>query len=42
MKKVFYEVTLKDGKKVLLWFMGKELEKILKEYDIPYTIKEEI
>jgi hypothetical protein len=41
-KKTLYEITLKDGKKIVLWFMGKSLEKILKDYNIPYKIKEEM
>ena len=38
--KKMYEITLPDGKKVGFWFIGKQLELILKAYNIPYKIKE--
>jgi len=37
--KKFYEIELPDGKKINLWFIGKQLELLLKEYNIPYKIK---
>ena len=33
-----YEIELPNGKKVKLWFLGKQLEVILKAYNIPYKI----
>ena len=35
--KTTYIITLKNGKKIHLWFVGPQLEKILKDYNIPYT-----
>lgn len=34
-----YTILLKDGKTVNVWFLGKELEMILKNYNIPYVKK---
>lgn len=31
-----YEITLKDGSKIILWFIGDRLEKLMDEYGIPY------
>lgn len=37
-----YEIELPDGKKVKgVWFIGKQLEVILKAYNIPYKIVKE-
>ena len=36
--KKLYEITLPDGKKIKLWFIGKQLELLLKAYNIPYKI----
>lgn len=33
-----YEITLPNKTKVLVWFEGKQLEEILKGYNIPYKI----
>ena len=35
-----YIITLKNGKKLRFWFMGTELEKVLKDYNIPYEKKD--
>ena len=37
-KKETYEITLKDGKKIRLWFIGPTLKKVLDDYNIPYKI----
>lgn len=37
MKKIEYRVTLKNGKIIKFWFLGSQLEKVLKEYNIPFT-----
>ena len=34
-----YTILLKDGTTVNVWFLGKELEIILKDYNIPYVKK---
>lgn len=34
--RTIYEVTLPDKKVVAIWFKGKQLEEILKQYNIPY------
>lgn len=35
-----YEITLPDGKIMKgIWFIGPQLEKLLKAYNIPYKIK---
>ena len=31
-----YKVYLKDGKMILLWFIGGQLEKIFKDYNVKY------
>lgn len=36
MNKEIYEITLPNKKKIKLWFRGKDLEKILEAYNIPY------
>jgi len=33
-----YEIEIPDGKKIKLWFIGKQLEILLKAYNIPYKI----
>ena len=33
-----YEIIMPNGKKIKLWFIGKQLEEILKAYHIPYWI----
>ena len=35
-KKKTYEIVLPDKKKIRLWFIGKQLEVLLKAYNIPY------
>lgn len=35
--KKIYEITLKNGKKIKFWFIGDDLEIILKDYNIPYN-----
>lgn len=35
-----YTILLKDGTSIKLWFMGKQLEMILKDYNVPYVKKE--
>ena len=37
-KKETYEITLKNGKKIKLWFIGDTLKKVLDDYKIPYEI----
>lgn len=37
--KITYEIELPNDKKVKLWFLGKQLEVILKAYNIPYKIR---
>ena len=34
-----YIVYLKNGKKLRFWFKGSQIEKLLKDYDIPYEKK---
>lgn len=34
-----YSIELPDGSKLKLWFIGSQLEKILKAYKIPYKIE---
>ena len=34
-----YTILLKDGTTVNVWFLGKEFEIILKDYNIPYVKK---
>lgn len=36
--KVIYEIKMPDGKKIKLWFIGKQLELLLKAYNIPYKV----
>lgn len=36
--KKMYEIELPNGKKIKLWFIGKQLEELLKAYKIPYKI----
>lgn len=36
-KPIEYTITLKDGKKVVFWFIGTQIEKILKDYNILYN-----
>lgn len=36
MNKTIYKIFLPDGNFVRLWFMGEQLEKILKAYRIKY------
>lgn len=31
-----YIITLKNGKKLKIWFSGSQLEEILKDYNVPY------
>ena len=31
-----YEITLPNKKKIRLWFIGKQLELLLDDYNIPY------
>ena len=38
--KHIYTITLKNGKKVTIWFAGDILEQILDDYEIPYTREE--
>ena len=38
--RTLYIITLKNGKKITLWFIGKQLETILKDYNIPYEKKD--
>lgn len=33
-----YDITLKNGKIIKFWSVGKELEKVLKDYDVPYMV----
>lgn len=33
-----YKIYLKNGKTIKFWSIGKELEKILDDYKIPYEI----
>lgn len=34
-----YTITLKNGKKIKIWFLTDCLEKVLDDYNIPYTKK---
>lgn len=34
--KQVYIITLKNGKTKKIWFLGNQLEEILKDYNIPY------
>ena len=34
-----YYITLPDGKKVTLWFIGPQLKQVLDAYNIPYKIE---
>lgn len=34
-----YTILLKDGTSVKVWFSGKQLEMILKDYNVPYVKK---
>lgn len=38
--KNMYTITLPDGKKIKLWFIGTQLETILKAYNIPFKKEE--
>ena len=38
--RIEYTVPLKDGTKLRFWFIGSQIEKILNDYNIPYTKKE--
>ena len=40
--KYFYTIKLKSGKEINLWFIGNQLEKILNDYNIPYTKKKKL
>lgn len=40
MSKKLYAIYLKNNKKVYFWFIGPQLEIILKEYNIKYEIVE--
>ncbi len=33
-----YKITLKNGKIIKFWSIGKELEKIFKDYNVPYEV----
>lgn len=33
-----YEITLKNGKIIKFWSVGKELERIFKDYNVPYIV----
>ena len=35
-KRKTYEIILPDKKKVRIWFIGNQLEVLLKAYNIPY------
>lgn len=35
-KKKIYEIILPDKKKIRIWFIGKQLETLLKAYNISY------
>lgn len=35
-----YIVYLKNGKKLRFWFKGSQIEKLFKDYNIPYEKKE--
>lgn len=37
--KQIYIITLPDGKKIEIWFIGSVLEKVLNAYNIPYKIR---
>ena len=41
-KEQVYEIIMPDGKKIRLWFIGKQLEELLKVYNIPFKIKKKI
>lgn len=36
--KTTYEIYLPDNKKIRIWFMGKQLEELLKAYNIKYKV----
>lgn len=38
MDRTLYEITLPNGRKLILWFIGKQLEEIFKVYNIPYKV----
>jgi hypothetical protein len=38
MNKTLYEITLPNGRKIILWFIGRQLGEILKAYNIPYKV----
>lgn len=38
MNRTLYEITLPNGKKLILWFIGRQLEEIFKTYNIPYKV----
>lgn len=40
LNKYLYTVELPDGSKIIFWFIGKQLEVILKAYNIKYEKKE--
>lgn len=40
-KRKLYKITLKDGKNIILWFLGTQFEKLLNDYNIPYEIVKE-
>lgn len=35
--KEYFKITLKNGKTITVWFSGKQLEMLLKSYNIPYV-----
>ena len=38
-----YKVYLKNGKMIMIWFIGEQLEKIFKDYNVKYErIKKEV
>ncbi len=38
MDRTLYEITLPNGRKLMLWFIGRQLEEIFKAYNIPYKV----
>lgn len=36
---VYYIITLKNDKKVKIYYIGHQLEEVLESYNIPYEIK---
>jgi hypothetical protein len=38
MDRTLYEIALPNGRKLMLWFIGRQLEEILKAYNIPYKV----